>query len=102
MTPLQHYIFLAVGLFAIGAWGVLARRSIIAVIMSVELMLNGINIALVAFSNYLPFGAGRGEVLVLFVFAVAAAEVAIGLAIAIAVYRLRRDLQVDELDEMRG
>ena len=102
MTPLQHYILLSVALFSIGAWGVLSRRNIIAIIMCVELMLNAVNIILVAFSNYSPLGAGRGEVLVLFVFAVAAAEVAIGLAIAIAVYRLHQRLEVDELDEMKG
>lgn len=102
MTPLQHYMLLAVALFAIGAWGVLSRRNIIAIIMCIELMLNAVNIALVAFSNYSPLGAGRGEVLVMFVFAVAAAEVAIGLAIAIAVYRLRARLEVDEFNDMKG
>jgi NADH-quinone oxidoreductase subunit K len=102
MTPLQHYLSLSVALFFIGAWGVLARRNVILVIMCIELMLNAINISLVAFSNYAPGGSGRGEVFVFFVFALAAAEVAVGLAIAIALYRLRQRLSVDELDEMRG
>ncbi len=102
MTPLQHYLFLAVALFSIGAWGVLARRNIILVIMCIELMLNGINIALIAFSNYSLDGAGRGQVFVFFIFAVAAAEVAIGLAITIALYRLRERMSVDELHEMKG
>lgn len=102
MTPLQHYLVLAILLFFIGAWGVMARRNIILVIMCIELMLNAVNIALVAFSNYTPQGAGLGEVFVFFVFALAAAEVAIGLAIAIAQYRLRERLGVDELDDMKG
>jgi len=102
MTPLQEYLALSMILFFIGAWGVLARRNIIMIVMCVELMLNAINISLVAFSNYSPSGGGRGEVFVFFVFALAAAEAAIGLAIAIAMYRLRERLSVDELDEMRG
>ena len=102
MTPLQHYLALSVALFAIGAWGVMARRSVIVVVMSLELMLNAANIALVAFSNYSPGTPGRGEVFVFFVLAVAAAEVAIGLAIGIAMYRLRERLDVDELDELKG
>jgi len=102
MTPLQHYLALAAALFAIGAWGVMARRNIIVIIMCLELMLNAVNIALVAFSNYSLNGAGRGEVFVFFVFAIAAAEVAVGLAIGIAMYRLRERLKVDEFDEMKG
>ena len=103
MTPLQHYLALSVALFFIGAWGVLARKNIILVIMCIELMLNAINISLVAFSNYTPSPTpGRGEVFVFFIFALAAAEVAIGLAIAIAMYRLRERLCVEELDEMKG
>ncbi|MHB0867390.1 MAG: NADH-quinone oxidoreductase subunit NuoK [Thermoleophilia bacterium] len=103
MTPLQHYLILSVLLFFIGAWGVMARKNIILVIMCIELMLNAINISLVAFSNYTPASVpGRGEVFVFFVFALAAAEVAVGLGIAIAMYRLRERLSVDELDEMKG
>lgn len=103
MTPLQHYLTLSVALFAIGGWGVLARRNVILVVMCLELMMNAVNIALVAFSNYTPSAVpGRGEVFVFFIFALAAAEVAIGLAIAIALYRLRQRLSVDEMDEMRG
>ncbi|MHB8791771.1 MAG: NADH-quinone oxidoreductase subunit NuoK [Thermoleophilia bacterium] len=102
MTPLQQYLALSMALFFIGGWGVLARRNLIMVVMCVELMLNAINIALVAFSNYSPTGSGRGEVFVFFVFALAAAEAAIGLAIAIAMYRLKEKLSVDDLDEMKG
>ncbi|MHB9111106.1 MAG: NADH-quinone oxidoreductase subunit NuoK [Thermoleophilia bacterium] len=102
MTPLQQYLALSMALFFIGAWGVLARRNLIMVVMCVELMLNAINIALVAFSNYSPTGSGRGEVFVFFVFALAAAEAAIGLAIAIAMYRLKEKLSIDDMDEMKG
>lgn len=102
MTPLQHYLILAVILFCIGSWGVLARRNAIMVIMCIELMLNSINLALVAFSNYTSGGTGLGEVFVLFVIAVAAAEAAVGLAITIALYRLREKMSVDELSEMKG
>jgi NADH-quinone oxidoreductase subunit K len=102
VTPLQHFLALSVALFCIGAWGVLARRNIILVIMCIELMLNAINISLMAFSNYSLNGAGRGEVFVFFVFAIAAAEVAIGLAITIALYRLRERLSIDEMNEMKG
>ena len=102
MTPLQQYLILSIILFSIGTWGVLARRNIIMVIMCVELMFNAINISIVAYSNYLPSGSGRGEVFVFVIFALAAAEAAIGLAIAIAMYRLRQDLSVDELDELKG
>ncbi|MBK5225943.1 MAG: NADH-quinone oxidoreductase subunit NuoK [Thermoleophilia bacterium] len=102
MTPLQQYLALSIALFFIGSWGVLARRNIILIVMCVELMLNAINIALVAFSNYSPTGAGRGEVFVFFVFALAAAEAAIGLAIAIAMYRLKERLSIGDFDEMKG
>ncbi len=103
MTPLQNYLVLSIALFAIGAWGVLARRNTILVVMCIELMMNSINIALVAFSNYSPSQSpGRGEVFVFFIFALAAAEAAVGLAVAIALYRLRQRLSVDELDDMKG
>lgn len=103
MTPLQHYLALSVALFFIGAWGLLARRNMIMVIMCIEVMLNAVNISLVAFSAYMPSpNPGRGQVFVFFVFALAAAEAAVGLAIAIAMYRLRERLSVDELDEMEG
>ncbi len=80
----------------------LARRNIILVIMCIELMLNAVNIALVAFSNYVYNGSGRGQVFVFFVFAIAAAEVAVGLAITIAQYRLKESTSVDEMKEMEG
>ncbi|HLH25390.1 MAG TPA: NADH-quinone oxidoreductase subunit NuoK [Chloroflexota bacterium] len=108
MVGLQQFLILGAALFCVGMYGALAKRNVIAVLMAIELMLNGINVTLVAFNRYLqpPTGAASslfaGQVFALFVIAVAAAEAAIGLAIVIAVYRLRRTVQVDELDMLRG
>jgi NADH:ubiquinone oxidoreductase subunit K len=102
MAAVDWYLALAVALFCIGAFGVLSRRNVIAVIMSLEIMLNAVNIALVAFANFVPAGAGKGTYFVLFVITLAAAEVTVGLAIAVANYRLRRTVQVDEFSELKG
>jgi NADH:ubiquinone oxidoreductase subunit K len=99
MIPLSYYLILSLLLFAIGLAGVLMRRNIIIVLMSLELIFNSINISLVAFSHYLQSMTGR--ILVVFTISVAAAEVAIGLAILVAVYRRRGTVYVDELNEMR-
>ena len=100
MIPLSFYLILSLLLFAIGLSGVLMRRNIIIVFMSLELIFNSVNISLVAFSHYLQSMTGR--VLVVFTIAVAAAEVGVGLAILVAVYRRRKTVYVDELNEMRG
>jgi len=104
MSVLDWYLALAVGLFCIGSYGVLARRNIIVVIMSLELMLNAVNIALVAASNFLTtdMGGGNGVYFVLFVITLAAAEVTVGLAIVVANYRTRRSVQTDEFNELKG
>jgi NADH:ubiquinone oxidoreductase subunit K len=108
MGELQQFLILGAALFCIGMYGALAKRNTIAVLMCLELMLNGINITFVAFNRYLqpPAGAAgslfAGQVFALFVIAVAAAEAALGLAIVIAVYRLRHTVQVDEFDMLRG
>lgn len=86
--------------FMIGVLGFLTRRNIIIVFMSIELMLNGVNISLVALSHYLQ--DMRGQVLVFFIIAVAAAEAAIGLAIIIALFRNKDTVHVDEMNEMKG
>jgi NADH-quinone oxidoreductase subunit K len=99
MIPLSYYLILSLLLFAIGLAGVLMRRNIIIVLMSLELIFNSVNISLVAFSHYLQSMPGR--ILVVFSISVAAAEVAIGLAILVAVYRRRGTVYVDELNEMR-
>ena len=102
MKPVDWYLALAIILFCIGAYGVLARRNIILVVMSLELMLNAVNIALVAFANFMRGPAGQGTYFVLFVITLAAAEVTVGLAIIIANYRNRRSVQTDDYDELKG
>ncbi|MDH4263549.1 MAG: NADH-quinone oxidoreductase subunit NuoK [Spirochaetia bacterium] len=95
-----HYIVLSVLLFCIGAVGVLVRRNAIVIFLCVEIMLNAVNIALVAFSRGLD--QNRGEVFVFFVIAVAAAESAIGLSLLILLYRQKRTLDVDEINSLKG
>ncbi|MFI5295073.1 MAG: NADH-quinone oxidoreductase subunit NuoK [Thermodesulfovibrionales bacterium] len=100
MVPLHWYLMLSAVVFAIGVFGFLTRRNIIIMFMSIELMLNAVNISLVSFSHYLQ--DMRGEVLVFFIVTVAAAEAAIGLAIIIALFRNKTTADVDEMNEMKG
>ncbi len=101
MAPtLTHFLVLSFILFLIGVGGVLVRRNILVVLMSLELVFNAVNIALAAFSYFM--GSLNGFIFVVFNITVAAAEVAIGLAILVCVYRQRRTVYVDELDEMKG
>ena len=88
-------------LFSIGIYGVLARRNAVLVLMSIELMLNAVNINLVAFSQYLKDSLLTGQVFALFVITVAAAEVGIGLAIVILIYRNRETINVDEVNLLK-
>jgi NADH:ubiquinone oxidoreductase subunit K len=97
---LNQFLILAAVLFCIGVYGVIARRNAVLVLMSVELILNAVNINLVAFSAMT--GAISGQVFALFVIAVAAAEVGVGLAIVLAIFRHRRNVDLTELDTMRG
>lgn len=99
-VPLQWYIWLSLGLFMTGVFGFLTRRSIIMMFLSIEVMLNSVNLSLVAFSHFL--NDLRGEVMVLFVITVAASEAAIGLAILIAMFRNRATVQIDKIAEMKG
>jgi len=99
--PLSWYLILAAALFCIGLYGALSRRNAVAVLMSVELMLNAVNINLVAFWRYLTPERMVGQVFALFVLTVAAAEAAVGLALVIAVYRNRRTVNVDDMDLMK-
>ena len=98
--PLVNFVLLATMLFTIGIIGVLVRKNAIIIFMSIELMLNAVNITLVAFSRYQEQIAG--EVFVFFVMAVAAAEAAVGLVILIAANRYRNSADVDEINELRG
>jgi NAD(P)H-quinone oxidoreductase subunit 4L len=99
-VPVTQYVLLSAVLFCTGIYGVLARRNGVLVLMSIELMLNAVNINLVAFSARLNDAAG--QVFALFVIAIAAAEVGVGLAIVLLIFRNRADIDIDELDSMRG
>ena len=101
MVPLWMYLAAAAGLFCIGVYGVLARRNAVAILMSVELMLNAVNINLVAFWRFNTPLDMSGQAFAAFVFVVAAAEAAVGLAIIIAVYRNRRSVVVDDVDLLK-
>jgi len=101
MVPLYMYLLVAAALFCIGAYGVLSRRNAIAILMGVELMLNAVNINLVAFWRYLAPQNMAGQAFAAFVFVVAAAEAAVGLAIIIAVYRNRRSVIVEDVDVLK-
>lgn len=100
MIPLSWYMTLSAALFCVGIFGFVTRRNVIIMFMSVELMLNAVNINLVAMSHYMQ--DLKGQVLVFFIIAVAAAEAAIGLAIIIALFRNRAVAHVDEIREMEG
>lgn len=97
---LENYIYLSALLFCIGAFGVLYRRNAIIMFMSIEIMLNAVNLLLVAFSTY--HHDAQGQVFVFFSMAVAAAEVAVGLAILVAVYRNLGNIDIDNLKNLKG
>ena len=100
---LRHFLVLGSILFALGMYGVLSRRNAIGILLSIELMLNGVNLLFVAFSRYLVSDQElAGQMFAIFVITQAAAEAAVGLAIIIANYRQRRTVQVDQLDLMKG
>lgn len=107
MIPLQYYYILSAVLFIIGVAGVLLRRNILIILMCLELMLASANLSLVASSRYLKpviaNGAGvmAGQVYVFLIFTVAAAEVAVGLSILVAIFRVKKTVNIDDLDEMR-
>lgn len=99
MIPVQSYLILSAILYIIGAAGVLARRNAIIVFMSIELMLNSVNLSLIAFSVHL--GNSTGQMLVFFVMTVAAAEAAVGLAIVIALFRQKKTVNLDEINILK-
>jgi len=105
--PLHWYLWLAAGLFSIGLYGALSRRNAIAILFGVELMLNAVNINLVAFWRYLDLARPHdvtpmnGQVFAVIVFAVAAAEVAVGLALILSVYRRRKTVIADDINLMK-
>ncbi|MDP2606311.1 MAG: NADH-quinone oxidoreductase subunit NuoK [Deltaproteobacteria bacterium] len=99
MVPLNHYLILSAAIFAIGVVGVVIRRNLIVVLMSIELMLNAVNLTFIAFSRFL--GSMEGQVIVFFVMAVAAAEAVVGLAIIISVFRHRQSLDPQEMQLLK-
>ena len=101
-VPLGAFIAVSAVLFFIGTAGVLVRRNAVVILMSVELMLNATNLALVAFSRRFGSIDERGSVFVVFIFVVAAAEVAVGLAIVLSAYRNRATVDVDEIRQLKG
>ena len=98
-VPLNHYILLSTIIFAIGVIGVLIRRNAIIIFMSVELMLNAVNLLLAAFSVY--HNDASGQVFVFFIMALAAAEVAVGLAIIVMIYRNTQSTDIDVLNRLK-
>ncbi len=101
MIPVQHFLLLGALLFSLGVYGVLSRRNAVLIILSVELMLQAVNINLVAFAVYLAPDEFVGLIFALFVIAVAAAEVGLALAIALRLFRNRTTANVDEVDSLR-
>ena len=98
--PIEYFVVLSAILFVMGVLGVLIRRNAIMIFMSVELMLNAANLALVAFSR--QWGDVGGQLFVFFVMTVAAAEVAVGLALIVAIFRTKKSIDIDELTSMQG
>ena len=98
---LEHYLMLSAILFSIGLYGVLAKRNAIIILISIELMLNAVNIAMVAFSRYIVPLLLTGQVFAIFIIVVAAAEAAVGLAIIIAIYRNRETIDATQIDLMK-
>jgi NADH-quinone oxidoreductase subunit K len=101
MPGLQSYLVVSATLFGIGAFGFMARRNAILMLISIELMLNSVNLSLVAFNAYIPAAQNAGAVFALIVMAVAAAEATVGLALVIAIIRTRQTPEVDEYHDLK-
>ena len=104
MIELAHFQIVSAGLFAIGVYGVLARKSALLVLMSIELMLNAVNVNLVGyatFADFTEYQRALGQVIVIFVITIAAAELALAIAIILRLYRNRTSVNVDEIDLMK-
>lgn len=100
MVPLSHYLIFTAILFTLGVVGVLTRRNAIVVFMSIELMLNAVNLSMVTFARFL--NSMDGQIAVFLVMTVAAAEVAVGLALIVAIYRKKETINIDEMHIMQG
>jgi len=99
--PLEAFLIVAAALFCIGIYGLITSRNAVRVLMSIELMLNAVNINLLAFSNYLDSGNLRGQVFAIFVISIAAAEAAVGLAIVLSIYRSRDTVDMEQFNLLR-
>lgn len=99
---LNHYLILGAALFFIGVYGVLTRKNAIAVLMSLELMFNAVNINFVAFSRYLSVSAITGQIFAIFIITVAAAEAVVGIALVLLLYRNFGKISIDEIDLLKG
>ena len=106
MVPVSYYLALSAILFTMGAVGVLIRRNALVVFMSIELMLNAANMAFVAFARMYsttnPAAVFNGQIFVFFVMSVAAAEVAVGLALMVAIFRTKQNIDIDQLNSLKG
>jgi len=102
VVPLTWYLIVGAALFCVGVYGVLARRNSIAILMGVELMLNGVNVNLVAFWRYLEPGAATGQAFALFVYVVAVAETVVGLALIVALWRTHNTVTLEDADLLKG
>ena len=104
MIELTHLQILTAALFSIGLYGVLARRSAVLILMSIELMLNAVNINLIGYATFVDFAESQralGQVLIIFVITIAAAELALAIAIILRLYRNRQSVNVDEIDALK-
>ncbi len=101
MISLHHFLVVGAILFSLGVFGALTRRNAIAILMSIELMLNAVNLTFVAFARYLPQTHLQGQAFAVFVITVAAAEAAVGLAIVLGLYRNFKTVNVDEINLMK-
>ncbi|TET37558.1 MAG: NADH-quinone oxidoreductase subunit NuoK [Dehalococcoidia bacterium] len=101
VVGLEHFLILSAILFSIGLYGALAKRNAVVILMSIEIMLNAVNISMVAFWRYIAPALMTGQVFVIFIMVVAAAEVAVGLAIIIAIYRSRETVDAEQIDLMK-
>ncbi len=100
IVPLEHVIILSIVIFSIGIMGVLFRKNAIIIFMSIELMLNAVNLSLVGFSRY--YNSVDGQVFVFLIMTLAAAEVAVGLAIIVSLFRNKQTINIDEMNILRG
>ncbi|MEL6555010.1 MAG: NADH-quinone oxidoreductase subunit NuoK [Cyanobacteria bacterium J06621_11] len=98
---LEYFLILAAALFCVGIYGLVTSRNVIRVLMSIELMLNAVNLNLMAFSNYLDPGAIRGQIFSVFVMTIAAAESAVGLAIVLSIYRNRDTVDMEQFNLLK-